>query len=70
MRAESRGQVLTSQEVLSASFLTLYLLRTADEKCVPGALSPTRQAGPLLLEMVAEASTVSELGNLTKWINI
>lgn len=64
MTAESRGQALTSQGALSASFLILHMLRMADERGVPDALSPTRQSACLLVETITDAGTVSTLGNL------
>ena len=64
MSAESRGQALTSQEALSASFLILQVLSMADERGVPDSLSPTRPSVCLLVEIITDAGTVSTLGNL------
>lgn len=64
MSAESRGQALTSQDALSASFLILHVLRMADERGVADSFSPTRQSVCLLVETTTDAGTVSTLGNL------
>lgn len=63
MTVESRDQALTSQEALSASFLSLHILRMANERVFRLPLSHMT-VSLSLVETITDAGTISTLGNL------